>query len=87
LPGHVRHIRFAADASPRGTAWNALPISEGDILNLRDIEQGLENFKRATTAEADIQVTPTETAAQPGDSDLVIHYQQRFPFRFNVSHR
>jgi hemolysin activation/secretion protein len=85
LPGHVRHIRFAADASPRGTAWNALPISEGDILNLRDIEQGLENFKRVTTAEADIQVTPTETAAQPGDSDLVIHYQQRFPFRFNVS--
>lgn len=85
LPGHVRHIRFAADASPRGTAWNALPIKEGDILNLRDIEQGLENFKRVPTAEADIQVTPTETATQPGDSDLVIHYQQRFPFRFNVS--
>ena len=85
LPGHVRHIRFAADASPRGTAWNVLPIHEGDILNLRDIEQGLENFKRVPTAEADIQVTPTETTMQPGDSDLVIHYQQRFPFRFNVS--
>src|SRR5450830_210766 len=85
LPGHVRHIRFAADASPRGTAWNALPINEGDILNLRDIEQGLENFKRVPTAEADIQITPTEAATQPGDSDLVIHYQQRFPFRFNVS--
>src|SRR5450830_1844140 len=85
LPGHVRHIRFAADASPRGTAWNALPINEGDILNLRDIEQGLENFKRVPTAEADIQITPTEAATQPGDSDLVIRYQQRFPFRFNVS--
>ncbi|MBP0597390.1 ShlB/FhaC/HecB family hemolysin secretion/activation protein [Herbaspirillum sp. LeCh32-8] len=85
LPGHVRHIRFAADASPRGTAWNALPMSEGDILNLRDIEQGLENFKRVPTAEADIQITPTEVATQPGDSDLVINYQQRFPFRLNVS--
>jgi len=88
LPGHVRHIRFAADASPRGTAWNALPINEGDILNLRDIEQGLENFKRVPTAiirDKDIEITPTEMAEQPGDSDLVIHYQQRFPFRLNVS--
>lgn len=85
LPGHVRQIRFAADASPRGTAWNALPIREGDILDLYDIEQGLENFKRVPTAQADIEVTPAGTARQPGDSDLVIHYQQHFPFRFNVS--
>lgn len=85
LPGHVRHIRFAPDASPRGTAWNALPINAGDILNLRDIEQGLENFKRVSTAQADIEVTPTEAAERPGDSDLVIRYQQSFPFRFNVA--
>jgi hemolysin activation/secretion protein len=51
LPGHVRRLRFAADASPRGTAWNAMPINEGDILNLRDIEQGLENFKRVPTGQ------------------------------------
>jgi len=85
LPGHVRHIRFAADARPSGTAWNALPITAGDILNLRDIEQGLENFKRVPTVQADIEVTPTEAAEQPGDSDLVIRYQQSFPFRFNVA--
>src|SRR5450830_578239 len=85
LPGHVRHIRFAADSSPRGTAWNALPIKEGDILSLRDIEQGLENFKRVPTAEADIQLIPAATAEQAGDSDLLIRYQQRFPFRVNVA--
>ncbi|MFX6027920.1 POTRA domain-containing protein, partial [Acinetobacter baumannii] len=39
VPGRVRHIRFAPDADARGTAFNALPISPGDILNLRDIEQ------------------------------------------------
>ncbi|WP_083444812.1 ShlB/FhaC/HecB family hemolysin secretion/activation protein [Herbaspirillum rhizosphaerae] len=85
LPGHVRHIRFAADADPRGTAWNALPINEGEIFNLRDIEQGLENFKRVPTAEADIRIAPSETAGQPGDSDLIIHYRQNFPFRLNIS--
>ena len=86
VPGHVRHIRFADNADNRGTAWNALPINEGDLLNLRDIEQGLENFKRVPTAQADIKIVPTEEdATQPGDSDLVITYRQAFPFRLAVS--
>ncbi|MFJ3045277.1 ShlB/FhaC/HecB family hemolysin secretion/activation protein [Herbaspirillum chlorophenolicum] len=86
IPGKVRAIRFASDADPRGTARNALPVQVGDILNLRDIEQGLENFKRVPTAQADIQITPSEGKdAQPGDSDLVIQYQQAFPFRLSAS--
>jgi len=86
IPGKVRGIRFAPDASPRATKWNAVPISSGEILNLRDIEQGLENLKRVPTAEADIQITSAEGAdAQPGESDLVIQYQQAFPFRLALS--
>jgi hemolysin activation/secretion protein len=85
LPGHVRRIRFADGADPRGTAWNALPIDQGDILNLRDLEQGLENFKRVPTADADIQIAPAETQAQAGDSDVVISYRQGFPFRLSAS--
>ena len=85
LPGHIHHIRFASDASPRGTAWNALPIKPGDIFNLRELEQGLENFKRVPTAQVDIQVMPAETAGQTNDSDLLIQYQQRFPFRLSAS--
>lgn len=86
VPGHVRAIRFADDANLRGTQWNAVPIASGDILNLRDIEQALENFKRVPTADADIKITPsTGDDAQPGDSDLVIQYQQAFPFRLTQS--
>lgn len=86
IAGRVRRIRFAAEANPRGTYRNALPVAEGDILNLRAIEQGLENFKRVPTAQADIQITPSEGEdAQAGDSDLVIQYQQAFPFRLSVS--
>lgn len=86
IPGRIRQIRFAADADPRGTVFNALPAKEGDLLNLRDIEQGLENFKRVPTATADIQITPSEDAgAQAGDSDVVIQYQQAFPFRLSTS--
>lgn len=86
IPGRVRDIRFAPDADPRGTKWNAIPIQSGDILNLRDIEQGLENFKRVPTAAADIKIEAAEgEGALPGQSDLVIAYQQSFPFRASVS--
>ena len=50
IPGKVNAIRFTPDSSKRANAWNALPMSKGDILNLRDIDQGLENFKRVPTA-------------------------------------
>lgn len=86
LPGRIRAIRFAQGSNPRGTLWNALPAQPGDILNLRDIEQALENLKRVPTAEADIQIEPSRALdAQPGESDLVIRYQQSFPFRLNLS--
>lgn len=86
IPGRIRSIRFAEGADARATQWNALPASPGDLLNLRDIEQALENFKRVPTAEADIQITPAEGPdAQPGDSALVINWKQGFPFRLSVS--
>ena len=86
LPGRVRQIRLAADADPRGTQWNALPVRPGELLNLRDIEQGLENFKRVPTAEADIKLEPAQgEGALPGQSDLVISYRQAFPLRLAVS--
>ena len=86
IPGRIRSIRFAPGTEARATQWNAVPAAPGDLLNLRDIEQALENFKRVPTAEADIQITPAEGVdAQPGDSDLVIQWKQVFPFRFSVS--
>jgi hemolysin activation/secretion protein len=62
LPGTIREVHFAPPVDPRATAWNAVPFKPGDILNLRDIEQALENFKRVPTAEADIQIVPAQGA-------------------------
>lgn len=91
IPGRVNAIRFTPDSSNHVSAWNALPINTGDILNLRDIEQALENFKRVPTAEADIQIEPanvkadaSQNNAMPGFSDVIIRYQQRFPVRISV---
>ncbi len=86
VPGRIKHIRFAAGTSARANYWNAMPASDGDVLNLRDIEQALENFKRVPTAEADVQITPAEGAdAQPGESDVVIAWKQAVPVRVSLS--
>lgn len=86
FPGRIRHIQFAPGTDGRATKWNAVPVRSGDLLNLRDIEQALENFKRIPTAEADIQVVPAEGAdAEPGQSDLIVKWKQDFPFRVSLS--
>jgi hemolysin activation/secretion protein len=68
--GRIRVIRFADGVTRAGYA-NAIPARSGEILNLRAIEQGLENFKRVPGTEADIQIVP---GTQPGESDLVIKW-------------
>lgn len=86
IPGRIHSIRFAEGTASRANAWNALPASPGDLLNLRDIEQGLENFKRVPTADADIQIAATQGPdAKPGESDLVIAWKQKLPVRFSLS--
>ncbi len=86
VPGTLRQIRFAEGTHRDATLWNAIPARSGDLLNLRDIEQGLEKFKRVPTAEADIQISPAEGAdAAPGQSDLVVQWSQQRLVRFNLS--
>lgn len=89
VPGRIAAIRLADDASSKTwlpTLRNAIPAQPGDLLNLRDIEQGLENLKRLPTAEADIQIEPSKaTNARPGDSDLVVKYSQKLPLRTTLS--
>jgi len=83
IPGRVRAIRYDSSTPVPG---NALPLKPGDILNLRDLEQGLENLKRVPTAEADFQIAPASgKAAQPGESDLIVRYKQACPLRLTIS--
>lgn len=87
LPGRIRAIRLTADSTAqRARLWNALPVHAGDVLNLRDIEQGLENFERVPTAQANVQIEPADgPEAKPGESDLVIRWTQDRFFRATAS--
>ena len=91
VPGRIAAIRLTPDSSSTllgssALLGSAIPARPGDLLNLRDIEQGLENLKRVPTAEADIQIEPsTAPGARPGDSDLVVKYVQNRKLRVSVS--
>jgi len=86
VPGRIRAVRFAGEAPPSARWRNALPARPGDVLNLRDVEQALENFQRVPTVTADIQFVPAEEAgAAPGESDLVITWQQYSRLRGQLS--
>ncbi|OTA19819.1 putative hemolysin activation protein HecB [Xenorhabdus beddingii] len=80
-PGRIADIRFEEPVSWRGRLWNAMPAASGDILNLRDIEQALENFKRVPSAEADIKIVPGQ---QEATSDLLVSWKAGRPIRLSL---
>ncbi|MTW14248.1 ShlB/FhaC/HecB family hemolysin secretion/activation protein [Pseudoduganella eburnea] len=79
VPGRIRALRFPEQQPAFG---NALPLTPGDLLNLRDIEQGLENLKRVPGAEADFEILPGD---QPGDSDLLVKWRGGRAYRASLS--
>ncbi len=88
LPGKVRSVRTDTSHNDQTRAariaafQNEIPLKGGDILNLRRIEQGLENLKRVPTAEADIQIVPADA---PDESDIVVTWRQRLlPYRLSL---
>ena len=66
LPGRISAIRFATETPDRAAWRNALPARVGAILNLRDIEQGLENLKRVPSVQADIRIEPGDQPDHSG---------------------
>jgi len=77
LAGTVGAVRFAP-GSARVDWRSALPIRPGDVLNLRAIEQGLEQLKRVPSQDAKIDIAP---GIRPGTSDLVLTVARGKPWR------
>ncbi|NSL54557.1 ShlB/FhaC/HecB family hemolysin secretion/activation protein [Uliginosibacterium aquaticum] len=85
VPGRLSQIRFDGAELPV-SAENAIPLASGDLLQLRAIEQGLENFKRVPTVDADIQIVPaTGSQALAGESDLLVSWKQARKFRLSLT--
>ncbi|MDO5679372.1 MAG: ShlB/FhaC/HecB family hemolysin secretion/activation protein [Pelistega sp.] len=88
LPGYVGEVTInQADASSTRShrivgLQNEIPVQSGDVFNLRDIEQGLENYRRVPTVQATVRI---EGADRPQYSDIHVDWQQRrVPLRLSV---
>ncbi|MBS9430587.1 ShlB/FhaC/HecB family hemolysin secretion/activation protein [Photorhabdus akhurstii] len=73
LPGKVGHIRYTAESGNYIQRITTFPPREGKLLDLRDIEQGLENLQRFPTVQANMEIVPNE---QLGESDIVLDWRQ-----------
>ncbi len=81
VPGIVRNIVFA-DPSMWGTWKTAYPTRGGDVLNLRDLEQGLEQMKRVSSQDVSMEIRPTDV---PGESDVLLTVKRSKPWTFVAS--
>ncbi|KVP29867.1 ShlB/FhaC/HecB family hemolysin secretion/activation protein [Burkholderia ubonensis] len=76
IPGVIRRVHFA-DEKLRGTWKTAFPTRDDELLNLRDLEQGLEQMKRVTSQDVSMQIVPADV---PGESDVVLDVKRGKPW-------
>ncbi|WP_411753969.1 ShlB/FhaC/HecB family hemolysin secretion/activation protein [Serratia sp. (in: enterobacteria)] len=72
-PGTIGDVRLTDDSDKYISLHTTFPGSQGDLLDLRAIEQGLENMQRIPDVVANISLHP---GSKPGESDLEITRKQ-----------
>lgn len=82
VPGRIRRYRSHDDSDQHDRKFaSAFPKGQGEYLNLRDLEQGLENINRLPSQEAKFKLYPGE---EPGTSDIVVEVAQKPSWRVNT---
>lgn len=83
VEGEVSSIRIEDGGKGSVSIANAFPGVEGQVLNLRDLEQGIDQINRLTSNNAQLDIQPGD---KPGESVIVIRNEPRRPFHFSVSY-
>ena len=81
LPGRVEDIHYS-EFSVHGPWRTALVVRPGDILNIRDIEQGLEQMKRVSSQSVTMKLLPGKAI---GTSVIELSIKQEKPVHGSIS--
>ena len=81
IPGRVEDIRYS-DSSAHGPWRTAFPVRPGDILNIRDVEQGLEQMKRVSSQSVTMKLLPGTSV---GTSIIELSIKQDKPVHGSIS--
>ncbi|PKE30587.1 ShlB/FhaC/HecB family hemolysin secretion/activation protein [Rahnella sp. AA] len=82
VTGKVGEVKLTPDSGHYLRLYSAFPPHHGNVLDLRDIEQGLENLQRLPTVQASMEIVPTQ---RPGESDIALNWQQLRHWRLAAS--
>ncbi|MFG3913501.1 ShlB/FhaC/HecB family hemolysin secretion/activation protein [Cronobacter dublinensis] len=69
LPGTISDIVFKDNSGKYIHAINNFPQTKGDVLDLRGLEQGLENLQRVPGSNASINLLP---GTKPGETQIEV---------------
>ncbi len=82
VPGKIRSVELTPDSDRHVTLFSAFPARPGNLLDLRDIEQGLENLQRLPTVQASMELIP---GTEPGETDIALSWKQSKMWRLAAS--
>jgi len=77
--------RFEVDSPRAGAQWppGAFPAEPGDLLNLRGLEQGIDQLNRLASNDAQLDLRP---GSRPGQSVVVVRNRPRAPVRLFLAY-
>lgn len=85
--GRIHNITHQSNTIKTSELYMSLPFKEGDMINLRQLDQGLENLKNNGNRNLDIQILPASDEhkkALAGYSDLLIRSEPLKKINFNI---
>jgi hemolysin activation/secretion protein len=80
VPGRIQGIRLQ-DGGSDLSLRSAFPSGPGDILNVRDLEQGLEQLDRPTSQQATMELLPGDN---PGETIVQVKRQRQRPVHLQL---
>jgi hemolysin activation/secretion protein len=81
VPGHLEGYVYGNGTKADARIDAAFPGERGDLLNLRDLEQGLENINTPRSASGTFQLIPGE---HPGGSFVQVDVKDTRPWHLDV---
>jgi len=82
IPGRVEGFDYEGGESADSRIYSAFPLMQGDIVNLRDIEQALENFNSPRSQSGQFKLYP---GAEQGTSIIRLSAANELPFGGNIT--
>lgn len=83
IEGRVASVKLRENGKPRQGANTVLPDETGKRLNIRNVEQGLDQISRLPSFNPKVRLEP---AKKDGESDIVVDTERRRSWRLSASY-